>query len=78
MQKEKGFTLIELMIGISILTIILSILFSIFSYSYATGRNQLSKQFIESQEKLIHQILKEEFRTMTSIQLPAKGIKRYK
>lgn len=75
MQKQKGFTLIELMIGISILTIILSILFSVFSYSYATNRNQLSKQFIETQEKLIHQILQEEFRNMTTIQLPSKGIK---
>ena len=75
MNQQKGFTLIELMIGISILTIILSILFSIFSYSYATSRKQISKQFIDSQEKLIHQILQQEFKNMTAIQLPAKGIK---
>lgn len=75
MNKQKGFTLIELMIGISILTIILSILFSVFSYSYATSRNQISKHFIETQEKLIHQIIQEEFNKMTTISLPAKGIK---
>lgn len=61
MKNQRGFTLVELMIGIAILSIILTILFSIFSNSYAFSRNQASKQFIESQQKLIYAHLQREF-----------------
>lgn len=53
MRNQRGLSLIELIVGITILSIVIATLFTLFSTSYKVSAIEKSKLFINSQEKII-------------------------